>query len=109
MLNKTFHDMFFVKRLMGKKRSKDGKCDINTSIDLVDYLGGDLGLIYVIMMYLSLSGIRAYSYSSKGNRELTLRLGLIKYKLKREYSRYFYKNGLGETNKIGEKISISSC
>ena len=88
-----------------RKRTVNNKRGLNEPKDLNSYLS-DVHLISCILIYLSLSEIRTYSFTCKGNRGLTLHLGLIKYKLKEEYSRYFYKNGIGLINEIGEKIRL---
>ena len=78
---------------------------MNTPRDLHSYIS-DVHLFSCILIYLSLYEIRTFSYTSKGNRELTLHLGLIKYNLKEEYSKDFYENGFGFINEIGEKIRL---
>ena len=75
------------------------------SRDVNSYLS-DVHLISCILIYLYQSEIRAYSYTCKGNRESTLNLGLIKYKLTWWYSKCFYKNGQGEINEIAKKIRL---
>ena len=89
----------------------DVKRDVYKPRDLVSYLS-DVHLISCILIYLSLCEIQAYSYTCKGNRELTLHLGLIKYILTKEcskllyHSKLFYESGFGVINEIGEKIRL---
>ena len=89
--------------MVKRKQIGDVKRGIIKPRDFVSYLS-DVHLISYILIYLFLSEIRAYSFTCKGNRDLTLNLGLIKYKLKDGCSKYFYENGIGLINEIGEKI-----
>ena len=72
--------------------------------DLVFYIN-DVHLIAIILKFLKQNEIKWYSQTSKPNRELTLKLGLIKYMLKRDPSIALYENGLGEINKLGRRIA----
>ena len=74
---------------MQRKGNTEFKSDVNKPRDLNYYIN-DVHLISCILIYLSLREIRAYSYTCKENRELTLHLGLIQYKLS-AYSRFFMK------------------
>ena len=82
----------------------ESKNDISNLRDLIFYIN-DVLLIAIILKFLSQSEIRCYSHSSKSNREITLKLGLIKYMLSRESSRAFYQNGLGMVDALGRRIS----
>ena len=90
---------------MKRKGNIEFKREESKSRDLISHLS-DIHLISYVLIYLSLSEIRSYSYTCKGNRKLTLHLGLNKYKLHKTYSKCFYKNGVGEMNEIGEKIRL---
>ena len=89
--------------MVKRKGVSESKSDYNSPRDLVFYIN-DIHLISIILNFLTQSEIKWYSQTSKSNRELTLKLGLIKYMLKPNQSKAFYKNGLGEINELGGSI-----
>ena len=82
------------------------------------YYINDVHLIAKILQYLPQKEIKKYSYSSKENRELCLKLGLIQYKLRGTfrtsrtdpydgvniYGVEYYKSALGLISELGEEI-----
>ena len=90
---------------MEKRNGKiESKIDDRGSTDFVFYIN-DVYLIAIILNFLTQSEIRRYSYSSTANRDLILQLGLIKYMLNSLSSIDYYRNGLGEINKLGQIIA----
>ena len=87
-----------------KKGIAEAKSNTYNPRDLFFYIN-DVHLISIILSYLKQSEIKGFSYTSKSNRELTLKLKLIKYMLKRFPSEAFYKNGLGLVDELGGRIA----
>ena len=90
--------------MVKRKKVSESKREISNLRDLVCYIN-DVLLIAIILKFLTQREIKCYSHSSKSNRELTLRLGLIKYMLKSDASIAFYKNGLGLVDEFGRRIA----
>ena len=84
--------------MMSRKGNSESKIVFKYLRDLVFYID-DVYLIDIILKFWY------YSDSTKSKRDLSLKLGLIKYMLKLGPSNEYYKNGFGIMNECGRRIA----